>query len=334
VHYGFFDETKMNERRELERIVFLDRCILPEGVLLRRPHFPHEWQEYSNTSPEEVIPRLQRATIALTNRVRIGERELHSVPTLRMIGVAATGYDIIDVKACRERGVVVANLREWCTASAAEHVFAMILALRRQILRQNTLTKSGAWERSIGGCLVTQPFASDLSGSTLGIVGSGAIGRYVAKLGQAFGMNVIYSEHKNSKSLRPNRSSFDDVLRSSDVVSLHCPLTTATRELIGEPELKLMQPHAILINCARGGLVNDRALAKALKYRWVGGAGLDGLSVEPPREDNPLLDPDVPNLVLTPHVAWASEQALAAFGQQLIANVESFVRGRPQNSVV
>jgi glycerate dehydrogenase len=323
----------MIDQSQIERIVFLDRCILPEGVVLRRPRFPHEWQEYATTPPEEVISRLHGATIALTNRVKIGRHELDGLPTLRMIGVAATGYDIIDVTACEERGVAVANLREWCTASVAEHVFALILALRRQILRQNVLAKNGSWQHSSGGCLVTQPFASDLSGSTLGIVGSGAIGQHVANLGRAFGMRVIHSDHKDSKHLRRGRSSFRDLLRSSDVISLHCPLTKATQDLIGEQELRMMQSHALLINCARGGLVNNRALAEGLKHGWIGGAGLDVLSEEPPHGGNPLLEPGIPNLVLTPHVAWASEQAMAAFCEQLIANIELFVWGKPQNSV-
>jgi glycerate dehydrogenase len=334
VPYAFFaDGLKMAEQRQIERIVFLDRSILPEGVVLRRPRFPHEWQEYLSTTPGEVIPRLQGATVALTNRVKIGAHELDSLPTLRMIGVAATGYDIIDVAACERRGIIVANLRDWCTASVAEHVFALILALRRQILRQNTLAKGGVWQSSIGGCLVTQPFASDLRGSTLGIVGAGAIGSYVAKLGGAFGMDVIRAERKNATSLRHNRSLFEDMLRSSDIVSLHCPLTRETRDLIGERELRLMQSHGILINCARGGLVDSRALAKALRERWIAGAGLDGLNAEPPREGSPLLELDIPNLVLTPHAAWASQQAMAAFSEQLIANIESFVQGRPHNSI-
>ena len=314
--------------------MFLDRSILPEGIRLRHPSFPHQWQEYANTSPEELIPRLQDATIALTNRVRIGTRELDAAPLLRLIGVAATGYDVVDVAACRTRGVTVTNLRDWCTASVAEHVFALILALRRQILRQSVLARSGAWQCSPGGCLVTQPFALDLRGCTLGIVGSGATGQRVATLGHAFGMNIMNAEHKGRAALRPGRTAFEDVLRSSDIVSLHCPLTEETRELIGEAELKLMQPRAILINCARGGLVNDQALAQALKHGWISGAGLDGVGLEPPREGNPLLDPDVPNIVLTPHVAWASEQAMAAFAERLISNLEAFAEGRLQNIVV
>jgi glycerate dehydrogenase len=162
----------MHEPYQRERIVFLDRSILPEGVSLRRPCFPHEWHEYATTSSDEVIPRLQGATIAVLNRVRIGARELDNAPSLRFIAVAATGYDVIDVVACRSRGVAVANLREWCTASVAEHVLGLILILRRQLLRQSALAHNGSWQCSTGCCLVTPPFASDLQGCTLGIVGS------------------------------------------------------------------------------------------------------------------------------------------------------------------
>ena len=326
--------SRKGKRPHHHRIVFLDRSILPDGVQLRPPRFSHEWQEYATTSPEEVVARLQGATIALTNRVKIGARELNMLPSLRLIGVAATGYDVIDLIACGKYGVAVTNLREWCTASVAEHVFSLILALRRRLLPQYALVQNGAWRCASGGCLVTRPFARDLHSSTLGIVGSGAIGRHVAMLGKAFGMTVIESEHRGKRALRLGRVAFEEVLRSSDVVSLHCPLTEETRGLIGEAELTLMQPHSIFINCARGGLVNDAALAEALGKGRIAGAGLDGLSIEPPRLGNPLLDLQLPNLLITPHVAWASEQAIAAFGEQLIANLEAFVQGRPQNLIV
>ena len=322
------------ERLYHHRIVFLDHSILPDGVQLRPPRFPHEWQEYATTSPEEVVPRLQGATIALTNRVRIGARELAAVPSLRLIGVAATGHDVIDMTACSEYGVAVTNLRDWCTASVAEHAFSLILALRRRLLTQYALAQNGAWRCAPGGCLVTRPLAWDLHASVLGIIGSGAIGQRMAMLGRAFGMSVIEAEHRGQRTSRPGRVAFEETLRSSDIVSLHCPLTEETRGLIGEAELSLMQPHSILINCARGGLVDDHALAEALRNGRIAGAGLDGLSNEPPRGGNPLLDLQLPNLIITPHVAWASEQAIAVFGEQLIANLEAFVQGLPQNLVV
>ena len=193
--------------------------------------------------------------------------------------------------------------------------------------------RQGLWQQASQFCLFTHPLR-DLHGSTLGIIGYGALGQAVARLGEAFGMRWLAAEHKGVTTLRPGFTAFEQVLQESDVVTLHAPLNEQTRNLIAAPELALMQPHALLINTARGGLVDEQALADALRRGTIGGAGFDVLSVEPPRQGNVLLELDVPNFILTPHVAWASREAMQTLADQLIDNVEGFVRGESRNRVV
>jgi glycerate dehydrogenase len=314
----------------MERIVFLDRDTLVANV--RRPAFAHDWQEYAETSAGEVVERLEAATIAITNKVPLRESVVARLPALRFIAVSATGVDIVDLDACRRLGIAVANVRNYAPHSVPEHVFALILALRRNLFSYRAKIQSGAWQRANTFCLLDYPIR-ELHESTLGIVGHGALGHAVEKLALAFGMRVLISEHKDAHIVRPGRKSFEDVLRSSDILTLHCPLTPATRNLIDTEELRKMQPHALLINTARGGLVNETALADALKSGSIAGAGFDVLSVEPPREGNPLLDLNLPNFILTPHIAWASREAMQTLADQLISNIEAFVEGRPQNLV-
>ncbi|MBD0327609.1 MAG: glycerate dehydrogenase, partial [Pyrinomonadaceae bacterium] len=209
----------------------------------------------------------------------------------------------------------------------------LILALRRSLFNYRAKIQSGAWQRAKTFCLLDYPIR-ELHESTLGIIGHGALGRAVEKLALAFGMRVLISEHKGASLIRPNRTSFEDVLRTSDIVTLHCPLTAETRNLIDTEELEKMQRHALLINTARGGLVNEAALKEALKSGLIAGAGFDVLSHEPPREGNPLLDLHLPNFILTPHIAWASREAMQTLADQLISNIEAFVAGEAQNLVV
>jgi glycerate dehydrogenase len=314
----------------METVVFLDRNTLRADV--RRPRFEHEWVEYEKTAPEEVVGRLGGATIAITNKVRLGREALEQLPRLRMIAVAATGLDIIDLDAAHERGLTVSNVRGYAQAAVPEHVFALILALRRNLLAYREDVRRGAWAASEAFCLLDHPIR-DLRASTLGIVGHGSIGRGVERLAVAFGMRVLLSEHKGAPRVREGRTPFEEVLRESDMVTLHAPLAPETRHMIGRDELGRMKASAILINCARGGVVDEAALADALREGRIAGAGLDVLTREPPREGNPLLELDLPNLIVTPHVAWASLEAMQALADQLIDNIEAFVRGKPQNTV-
>jgi glycerate dehydrogenase len=242
---------------------------------------------------------------------------------LKLIAVAATGVDIIDLEYCRRRGITVSNVRNYARHSVPEHVLMLILALRRRLLDHREDILRGAWQRASQFCLLDHEIR-DLYGSTLGIIGYGALGQAVEKLAQAFGMRVLISEHKDAHALRAGRTSFEDILRESDQLSLHCPLTESTRKMIGTEELRKMKRHALLINTARGGLVDEAALVEALRSGLIAGAGFDVLTREPPREGNPLLDLNLPNLILTPHVAWASREAMQSLADQLINNIEEF----------
>ena len=314
----------------MERIVFLDRSTLEANV--RRPQFEHEWVEYAETEEAEVVERLKGATIAITNKVRLREAALSRLPELRLIAVAATGVDIIDLEYCRRRNLAVANVRNYARHAVPEHALMLMLALSRNLLSYRRDVEDGAWERARSFCLFHHPIR-DLHGSTLGIIGYGALGQSVAKLAEAFGMTVLVSEHKGASSIRAGRTSFEDVLTTSDIISLHAPLTDETRHMIGTPEFERMKREAILINTARGGLVDERALVDALSNGLIAGAGFDVLTTEPPREGNPLLGLNRPNFILTPHNAWASREAMQALANQLVDNIEAFVKGEPKNIV-
>jgi len=315
----------------MQRIVFLDRDSIQADI--RRPEFPHEWQDFPVTSAVQVAERLEGATIAISNKVPVMADSLVRLPGIRMIAVCATGTNNVDLDYCRARGIVVTHIRNYAVHSVPEHVFMMILALRRNLTGYRDDVRSGLWQASEQFCLYTHPI-TDLHGGTLGVVGHGTLGKAVAKLGEAFGMRVLIAEHKGAAQVRPGYTPFDTVLAESDVISLHSPLTPETHHLIGAAELEKMRRHALLINTARGGLVDEAALAAALKKNVIGGAGFDVLTMEPPRGGNPLLEIDQPNFILTPHVAWASRNAMQIMADQLIDNIEAFVRGVPQNRVV
>ena len=313
-----------------EQIVFLDRDSLIANV--RRPRFAHQWREHGATAAQQVVERLEGATIAISNKVPIRAADLERLPQLRMIAVAATGTDNIDLAACRARGIVVANIRNYSLVSVPEHCFALILALRRNLRAYSADVEAGRWQASTRFCLLDHPIA-DLAGSRLGIVGYGALGQRVAAIGRAFGMQVSVASRRPVLEPEVNNVALDELLRSCDVISLHLPLTDSTRNLIGAAELASMRPHALLINTARGGLVDEAALAQALRAGSIGGAAFDVLSQEPPSPENPLLALHLPNFILTPHVAWASTGAMQTLADMLIDNIEAFVDGAPINVV-
>ncbi len=314
------------------RIVFLERESI-RGTF-RRPDFPHDYDEYPLSAAADVAARVREASIVITNKVQLRGELLATLPRLRMIACAATGTDNVDLAWCREHGIVVSNIRGYAVNTVPEHAIALALALKRNLLAYRRDVQAGQWQRSSNFCFFDHPIG-DLHGATLGILGRGSLGEGVARLAEAFGMRVLWGEHKGvgAEKVRPGRTAFADVLREADVVSLHCPLTEVTRGLIGEAELRLMKPDAVLINTARGGLVDEAALARALKEGWIGGAGFDVLSKEPPHEGNPLLELDLPNFILTPHVAWASARAMQTLLDQLTGNLEAFARGEPRNRV-
>lgn len=313
-----------------EIIVFLERNTF--NVPFRRPAFEHEWSEFGETAPGEVVERLAPATIAICNKLPLRAETLSQLPRLRLIAVAATGVDNVDLAYCRSHNIAVCNTRGYAVNSLPEHALMLMLALRRNLIAYGKDVKAGRWHEAKQFCLLDHPIG-DLRKATLGIVGFGTLGKSMAQLGRAVGMEVLVAEHKNAKVERDGRTGFQEVLRRSDVLSLHCPLTEETKNLIGPDELAQMKPDAILINTARGGLIDDHALLEALKNGRLAGAGIDVLRNEPPRDGNPLLEVDLPNLIVTPHNAWASRQAMQTLADQLIDNLEAFVSGAPRNLV-
>lgn len=315
----------------MERIVFLERNTF--RAVFRKPCFEHEWIDYGETDAAAVVERLRDATIAICNKLPLREPELSQLPQLKLIAVAATGVDNLDLDYCRRHGIGVCNTRGYAAHSVPEHALLLMLALRRNLRRYRQDVERGAWQAAKQFCLLEHPI-HELHGSSLGIIGYGALGQAMERLAAAVGMRVLISERKNAATLRSGRVPFTEVLSTSDVISLHCPLTAETRDMIAQPELETMKRSGLLINTARGGLVNEMALVTALQTGRIAGAGFDVLSNEPPRKGNPLLDLNLPNFILTPHVAWASDEAMQALADQLVDNIEAFVGGQPKNLVV
>jgi glycerate dehydrogenase len=314
----------------MEKIVFLDRSTVIANV--RQPAFPHQWEEHPATSAEQVLARLKDATIAITNKVHLRRETLAQLPKLKMVAVSATGTDNVDIAYCKERGIVVSNIRNYAAHTVPEHVFMLMLALRRNLPAFREDVQKGEWQKAAQFCLFTHP-VRDLYGSTLGIMGGGSIGKSVAQIAQAFGMKVLFAEHKGIAEVRPGYTAFDTVLRESDVITLHLPLKENTRHLIGTAEFERMRPGALLINTARGGLVDEAALLEALRSGRIGGAGFDVLAKEPPTDGHPLLEINLPNFILTPHIAWSGREAMQTMADQLIDNIEAYAAGTPRNLV-
>ena len=317
----------------MQRIVYLER----ESVIadVRRLTFAHEWIDYPATTAAQVVERLAGASIAIVNKVPLPAAAIAALPELKMVAVAATGTNIVDLDACRARGIVVSNIRGYAEHTVPEHVMALLLALSRNLIAWRETVQAGRWQRSEQFCLFDHPIR-DLHGATLGLIGAGSLGNGVARLAEAFGMRVLRAERRGATTVRPGYSAFAEVLATSDAISLHCPLADDTRSLIGEAELRSMKPSALLINTARGGIVDEAALIRALREGWIAGAGFDVITAEPPPDGHPMVDPQLlalPNFLLTPHVAWASRPAMQSLADQLIDNIEAFVAGRPQNRV-
>jgi len=313
----------------MHRIVFLDRDSLHATV--RAPAFAHSWQQYEATLEPQLAERLAGATIAITNKVPLRAATLDRLPDLKLIAIAATGTDNVDLAACRARGIAVTNIRDYALASVPEHCFTLMLALRRNLRAYAQDVEAGQWQASSRFCLLGHPIG-DLAGSRLGIVGYGALGRKVAALGRAFGMQVLVTSRTRVDDPDLVQLELDALLQQADVVSLHLPLSDATRHLLGMRELALMKPGALLINTARGGLVDEAALAQVLGSGRIG-AGFDVLCAEPPTPDNPLLALRLPNFVLTPHIAWASQGAMQTLADMLVENIEAWAGGTPRNLV-
>jgi len=291
-----------------------------------------EWRFYPATAPHEVAERIASAEVVVSNKVVLDETLLAGAPQLKLIAVAATGTNNVDLAAAEREGISVCNIRRYATPSVVQHVFSLMLALLRSLNAYQTAAQDGRWQQSDQFCLLDFPIR-ELGDLTLGIVGYGELGQAVAEVAEkAFGMDILIAQRPGGRA-QPGRLPLEELLPQVDVLTLHCPLTEHTRNLIGEQELALMKPDALLINTARGGIVDEVALAAALRAGSLGGAGIDVLATEPPGADSPLLAGDIPNLIVTPHVAWASREARQRLTDQLAENIRAYLNGGPQNLV-
>jgi glycerate dehydrogenase len=289
-----------------------------------------EWHYHEATQADEVADRIRAADVVVTNKVLLGGDALAQAPRLRLICVAATGTNNVDLEAAARLGIQVCNVRGYATASVTQHVFALLLALTTRLIEYRDAVTAGRWQRSGQFCLLDYPIA-EIADRVMGIVGYGELGQSVARLAQAFGMRVIMTGRPGTEA--DGRVPLDELLREADVVTLHCPLTPQTRNLIGARELGLMKRSALLINTARGGIVDEAALADALLRGTIAGAGVDVLSVEPPAAGNPLLAQPIPRLLVTPHIAWASREARQRLLDETGENIRCFLAGRPRNLI-
>ena len=313
--------------------VFLDHASLDLGDLDLSPlqQCFASLQLHEQSSPDQVSTRLQSASVAISNKAPLTAASFAANPQLKLVLVAATGTNNVDLAAAQAHGVTVCNCRAYGTPSVAQHTLLLLLALATRLTDYQQAVGDGAWQQASQFCLLDFPIM-ELQGKTLGLLGHGELGSAVGKLAEAFGMRVLLGQLPG-RPAQTNRLSLDELLPQVDALSLHCPLTEQTRNLIGARELALMKPQALLINTARGGLVDEQALADALRAGQLGGAALDVLSEEPPRHGNPLLAADIPRLIITPHNAWASREARQRIVSQLAENATAFFAGAPQRVV-
>lgn len=308
-------------------IVFLDSTGIPASHRIPSFSFPHQLTEYAHTAAEQVLERAEDADIIITSKVILNHEILSQLPKLKLIAVTATGTNNIDLVAAKALGITVKNVTGYSSVTVPEHVIGMIYALKHRLIdyhRDQLLTER--WATCGQFCYVDYPI-SDVQGSTLGIIGRGCIGNEVARLAQAVGMRVLFAEHQHATTIREGYTAFDEVLKQADVISLHCPLTPQTEQLINAKTLALMKPNACLINTGRGGLINEADLLQALQSGKLAGAALDVLVKEPPASDDALwlAAKTQPNLLITPHVAWASDSALTTLVNKVAQNIEEFV---------
>lgn len=310
--------------------VFLDRDSLDRGDLdfSRLEQVVSELRYHPATAPDQVAARIAAADVVISNKVMLDAAALQHAQRLKLICIAATGVNNVDVAAATMRGITVCHCRGYGTSAVVQHVFTLMLNLFTHLLDYRQAVRAGHWQQAPQFCLLDFPIR-ELAGKTLGIVGYGELGRGVARVAEAFGMRVLLAQRPGTLETEEDRLPLPVLLPQVDVLSLHCPLTPETRGLIGPWELALMRRDAILINTARGGLVDERTLADALRQGALGGAGVDVLSLEPPVDDNPLLAPDIPNLLVTPHCAWGSRESRQRLIGQLVENIGAYLNGAP-----
>lgn len=286
---------------------------------------------YDTTSPDQVLERIIDADVVISNKVVLGKAEINAAASLKLICVAATGYNNIDIEAAREKEISVSNVRRYATESVVEHTFCLILALTRHLMPYSQEARNTTWQQSPYFCLLHRPIV-ELSSLKLGIIGYGELGKGVAERAKQFGMELMIAESFSGEK-DPTRFTLEDIYQQCDIISLHCPLSEKTQNLISSREFDQMKNSAYLINTARGGIVDEQALADALRQGKIAGAGFDVLSVEPPEPDNPLLQPDLTNLILTPHIAWSGRNSRQELINQIANNIRNFRANSPSNVV-
>ncbi|MGX2948602.1 2-hydroxyacid dehydrogenase [Frederiksenia canicola] len=309
-------------------IVFLDRTGIPASHNIPRPTFPHNWVEYDRTSADETFERAKDADIVVTSKVIFNRELMEKLPKLKLIAITATGTNNVDLIAAKELGITVKNVTGYSSVTVPEHVLGMIFALKHSLIGYHRdQIMSDRWATCGQFCYTDYPI-TDVRGATLGVFGKGCLGTEVGRLAELLGMNVLYAEHRNATQVRDGYTPFEDVLKQADIVTLHCPLTETTQNLINAETLAMMKPTAYLINTGRGPLVDEVALLNALENGIIAGAALDVLVKEPPEKDNPLMQAAkrLPNLLITPHVAWASDSAVTTLVNKVAQNIEEFVQ--------
>ena len=296
--------------------------------------FDCEWAEYDHTSPEEIFERLRDADIAVTHKTVLNELHFSTLPNLKMITVNSTGYNTIDVFAASKHNIMVCNVQDWCTNAVAEHVLSFVFALKSNLVEYHHAIMKGEWKRQAkGSYVIMYPPQKEVSSSTIGIIGYGTLGKHLEQKARALGMNVLLSERKFATDIRKGYTSFQEVLRISDIIVILSPLNDDTYKMISAIELNRMKSSALLINCGRGGLVDESDLLTALQNGVISGAGIDVLEKEPPEDDHPLLTYSGKNLLLSSHVAFASQESIVNNTGQIVSNIEHFYLGCPKNVV-
>lgn len=318
----------------MEKIVHLDAIAIPKAYPMPKPSFAHEWVSYENTAYEQIVERCKDATIVVTNKCRMSAEVLDKLPKLKFIAELATGYNNIDIDYCKAHGIGVATIQGYSTDSVAEHTLTMMLMLARSMLPTRKLMEQGLWINANCFCQLPCPIA-DLKDKTLTVIGSGTIGSRIGELAKAFKMQVLKAEHRNASSVREGYTAFEDALKLADFISINCPLNAETNNLITSKEMALMKPSVVIVNNARGGVVNEADLVEALEQGKIGGAASDVSSVEPLTPDHPFVKlQQHPQFILTPHQAWMSEGCLNELCRQFLENIEAFAKGEMVRRIV
>ena len=324
----------INKTKIQDNGVFLDLDSVDTGDLSLeslKACLPH-WQFNATTKADDVVAQLQGKTIAVSNKVVLDADVLDHCPDLKLICVAATGYNNVDLQAARSHNIAVCNVTAYATPAVVQHVFRLILALAGRLRENTRAVHNGQWSQSPYFCLLDYP-PMELTSKTIGIIGYGELGKGVARLAEQFGMKVLIAQRDDTDK-RPGRLPLKELLPQVDFLSLHCPLTDDNVNIIDQDELTLLPERAILINTARGGLVNEMALLKALQDKQIAGAALDVLAQEPPDREHPLLQAQLDNLIITPHIAWATQQSRQRLLDEVAANIQAYLNGEQRNRLV